>query len=128
MRMPLISSPASRGLALIASVLVCISLAACGGSSRPATSGSTSSSSTAASGSALETFLVKSVPASQPVVLKNIKIKCPGGNDRYPVKCHLTATEAIKGSKKTIPVAGTITVTGAHGNSYQYAVNYAPVH
>jgi hypothetical protein len=137
-----------RGFAVTAPVLTgCLLLAGCGGSSNgsganqaagaktsPTTtntsttaSASTSSASTPpSSGSALAAGLVKSMATSQPQ-LKNVKPQCPGGTiKRYPVKCHFTATETASG--KTVKFAGTITVSGQSGSSYQFGLNYAPTH
>jgi hypothetical protein len=136
-----------RVLAAAPLLAVCLLLAGCGGSSNGSgahqaagaktsstttkTSTTTSATSSSASsppssGSSLAAGLVKSMAASQPQ-LKNVTPHCPGGPiKRYPVKCRFTATETASG--KHVKLAGTITVSGQSGSSYQFGLNYAPTH
>jgi hypothetical protein len=117
----------------------CLLLAGCGSSShsstptqststKTSTSGSASTSTASAppsSGTALASGLIKQIATSQPQ-LKNVAAHCPGGPIKsYPVKCHFTATQTASG--KTVKFAGTITVSGQSGSSFEYGLNYAPI-
>lgn len=119
-----------RGLAATApAVAAGLLLAACGSSSHTSapthtTSASAKSTKPPPAGSALAAGVTEAMAHSQPQ-LKGVKAQCPSST-RWPVTCHFTATQAVTHPKKTLHMAGTITVTGASGGSYSYGLNYAP--
>ena len=117
-----------RGVALAGPVIAgCLLLVGCGGSSHPAPRTHTSTKpAKPPAGAVLAAGVTKAMATNQPQ-LKGVKLDCPSAKG-YPVKCPFTATEVITHPKKTLHMAGTITVTGASGGSYSYGLNDAPVH
>lgn len=129
---------ARRCIAPAAPVLAaCFVIAGCGGSS-PAR---TFPGGVKPIGSANLGVNLTGLMATNQLYLKHVKMDCPSGPiTHFPVNCRFTAIQvalppgATKKNKKSFPgpyqVAGTITVLGVYfrTRTYEYALNYAPVH